>query len=190
MFPGFSIEAGTQRLVAAYFGICSCLLCMLFYSFLSLVYGPSVCHSCLFKVEQMPISNPIEWEPCVLLHLWAKPPFVYLIKEETWRLCLNHVKPVTSGPVNLVFFCLTGLFECEHPFIDKAMVVTEPAVVSTGLLGLSSKLHPGDKSRMLNKDITSFMHSLSWVPQNWASEEKALLAGWFNYWVCSFLFWI
>ena len=67
----------------------------------------------------------------------------------------------TSGPVNLVFFCLSGLFECEHLCIDKPMVITEPAVASTGLLGLSSKLHPSDRSRMLNKDLTSFMHSLS-----------------------------
>ena len=51
----------------------------------------------------------------------------------------------TSGPVNLVFFCLTGLFECEHPFIDKPIVITEPTVASTGLLGLSSKLHPSDR---------------------------------------------
>ena len=43
----------------------------------------------------------------------------------------------TSGPVNLVFFCLSGLFEFEHLFIDKPMVITEPAVASTGLLGLS-----------------------------------------------------
>ena len=67
----------------------------------------------------------------------------------------------TSGPVNLVFFCLSSLFECEHLFIDKPMVITEPAVASTGLLGLSSKLRPSDRSRMLNKDLTSFMHSLS-----------------------------
>ena len=67
----------------------------------------------------------------------------------------------TSGPVNLVFFCLSGLFECEHSFIDKPMVITEPAVASTELLGLSSKLRPSDRSRMLNKDLTSFMHSLS-----------------------------
>ena len=67
----------------------------------------------------------------------------------------------TSGPVNLVFFCLTGLFECEHPFIDKVMVITEATVASTGLLGLSWKLHPSNRSRMLNKDLTSFMQSLS-----------------------------
>ena len=72
----------------------------------------------------------------------------------------------TSGPVNLVFFGLTGLFECEHPFIDKPMVITEPAVACTGLLGLSSKLHPSDRSRMLNKDLTSFMQSLSRVHRN------------------------
>ena len=52
------------------------LLNLLFYSFPSLVYGYSVCHShFIFKVEQTSVSNPIERAPCVLLHIWqALPP--------------------------------------------------------------------------------------------------------------------
>ena len=46
------------------------------------------------------------------------------------------------------------LFECEHPFIDKPMVITEPAVPSAQLLGLDSKLYPSNMQRMLNKDLT------------------------------------
>ena len=64
----------------------------------------------------------------------------------------------TSGLVNLVFllffFCQPGFFECEYPFIEKAMSITEPAVPSARLLGLGSKLYPSNMQRMLNKDLT------------------------------------
>ena len=33
----------------------------------------------------------------------------------------------TSGLLNLVPSRQTGFFECKHPFIDKPMVLTEPA---------------------------------------------------------------
>ena len=46
------------------------------------------------------------------------------------RLCLNRIAQ-TSELVNLVLFRQTSIFECEHPFIDKPMVITEPAVTST-----------------------------------------------------------
>lgn len=46
----------------------------------------------------------------------------------------------TSGLVNLVLSRQTVFFECEHPFIDKPMVITEPAVTSSQLLGLGLKL--------------------------------------------------
>ena len=42
----------------------------------------------------------------------------------------------TSGLVNLVFSRQTGFFECEHPFIDKPVVITEPAEASAQLLGV------------------------------------------------------
>ena len=46
-----------------------------------------------------------------------------------------------------------------------------------GILGLGSKLYPGNMQRMLNKDLTRFMQSLSREHQNRASKRKALLAG-------------
>ena len=102
-------------------------------------------------------------------------------------LFLNHAKKTfevteaqTSGLVNLVLSRKTVFFECEHPFIDKPMAITEPAVASSRLLGLGSKLHPRNMPCMLNKNLTRFMHSLSQVRQNRASERKVLLAGW-NY---------
>ena len=45
------------------------------------------------------------------------------------------------------------------------MVMTEPAVLSTGLLVLGSKLYPCNKQHMYNKDLTRFMSSLSRVRQ-------------------------
>ena len=33
----------------------------------------------------------------------------------------------TFGPLNLVPSRQTGFFECEHPFFDKPMVITDPA---------------------------------------------------------------
>ena len=59
----------------------------------------------------------------------------------------------TPGLVNLVFSCQTGFFECEHPFTEKPMVITEPAVASTRLLGLGLKLLPMNMPCMLNKDL-------------------------------------
>ena len=41
-------------------------------------------------------------------------------------------------------------FECEPQFIDKPIVITEPAIPSARLLGLGSKLYPGNIQRMLN----------------------------------------
>ena len=53
------------------------------------------------------------------------------------------------------------------------MFITEPAVASLGL-----KLYPSNMQRMLNKELTRFMQSLSRIRQKWASERKVLLAGW------------
>ena len=57
------------------------------------------------------------------------------------------------------------------------MVITEPAVASTRLLGLGSKLYPSNMQRILKKDLTQFTESLSRVRQSQASQRKALLAG-------------
>ena len=57
------------------------------------------------------------------------------------------------------------------------MVITEPAVASTWLLGLGSKLYPSNMQRILKKDLTQFMESLSRVRQNQATQREGLLAG-------------
>ena len=56
--------------------------------------------------------------------------------------------------------------------------MTESAVPSALLLGLGLKLYPGNMLRMLNKDLTRFMPSLSRGRQNQVSERKTLLEGW------------
>ena len=49
----------------------------------------------------------------------------------------------------------------------------------SGILGLGSRLYPGNMQRIFNyKDHTRFMQSLSRERQNRASKKKALLAGW------------
>ena len=65
------------------------------------------------------------------------------------------------------------------------MVIIEPAVpwktkmaARSGILGLGSRLYPGNMQRIFNKDLTRFMQSLSRERQNRASKRKALLAGW------------
>lgn len=46
---GFSIEAGTWRLIATNFGLCNCLIYIPFAAFPSPVYSPSICHSFLLR---------------------------------------------------------------------------------------------------------------------------------------------
>ena len=75
-------------------------------------------------------------------------------------------------------FFFLFFFHLEHPFIDKPVVINEPAVPSTWLLGLGGKLYPSNMSRMLKKDLTRFMQGLSRVRQNRASERKVLLEAW------------
>ena len=48
----------------------------------------------------------------------------------------------------------------------------------SGILGLGSRLYPGNMQRIFNKDLNRFMQSLSRERQNRASKRKALLAGW------------
>ena len=48
-----------------------------------------------------------------------------------WSVLFSLVKLVSS--------------ECEHRFIDKPTVVTEPALPSAWLIGLGSKLYPKTK---------------------------------------------
>ena len=61
------------------------------------------------------------------------------------------------------FLSSTWFFQCEHPFIDKSMVITESAV-----------------QHMLNVDVTRFMQSLSQEHRNRTSERKTLIPGWLS----------
>ena len=57
------------------------------------------------------------------------------------------------------------------------MVTIKFAVPGARLLSLGLKLYPSNIQRMLNKDFTRFMQSLSRIRQIRASEKKDLLAG-------------
>ena len=56
------------------------------------------------------------------------------------------------------------------------MVITEPAVPSARLLGLGLKQYPRNEERMLNKDLTRIVQSLSRVRQNQQIKERGLKA--------------
>ena len=51
------------------------------------------------------------------------------------------------------FLSSNWFFECRHQFIDKPIIIIEPAVPSTLLLGLGSKLYPSNMQGMLNEDV-------------------------------------
>ena len=71
--------------------------------------------------------------------------------EKKRRLCLNRMEPLQSPKPELldwsILFSLVKLVnsECEHRFIHKPTVVTEPALPSAWLIGLGSKLYPKAK---------------------------------------------
>ena len=52
------------------------------------------------------------------------------------RQAFEVAESQTFGLVNLVFFLSNWYSQCEHLFIDKPMVITQPAVPSTWLLTL------------------------------------------------------
>ena len=130
--------------------------------------------------------------------LRAKPPSVFFVSEEEKRsFCLNRVKPLklpqprTSVQVNLVLSLSLSLslsrerisfFEREHPFIDKLMFITEPAVARTPPLRLGSKLYPGNIPRMLNRALTRFILDSCGVFLEYAkikqAKTNALLTEW------------
>ena len=68
--------------------------------------------------------------------LLSKSPFVFLIEEEKRRFCLNHIKPLSHWNMNFwtnhSCFLMSNWFSaCQHPFIDKSMVITEPRPKNT-----------------------------------------------------------
>ena len=122
--------------------------------------------------------------------LRAKPPSVFFVSEEEKRsFCLNRVKPLklpqprTSVQVNLVLSLeRISFFEREHPFIDKLMFITEPAVARTPPLRLGSKLYPGNIPRMLNRALIRFIFDSCGVFLEYAkikqAKTNALLTEW------------
>ena len=108
-------------------------------------------------------------------------PIHFLIMDEILRrLCLNRVKPFKSPRPELLHksILFSGFFECKHSFIEKPIITTEPAVPSSQLLGLGSKLYASSIQCMLIKDFTWCKQSLSRVRQHHTSNRKALLEGW------------
>ena len=79
----------------------------------------------------------------------------YLMKNYEDRGGSYPSRPLIQKPNSI-----TGFFNSCILFID-AMFITEPAISSTSILGLGSKLYPSNMQCMLNKDLTRFMQSLS-----------------------------
>lgn len=77
--------------------------------------------------------------------------------------------------MNRVLFSLVKLvFECEHLFIDKPMVITEPTVPSARL-----KLVPSNMQYMLYKKLIRFTQSPSLVSQK-SFASRVRLTTWFR----------
>ena len=68
-----------------------------------------------------------------------------------------QLKNCSSGLVNLVLSLSSNWFsaECEHPFIDKQIVITEPTVPSAWLLGVGSSLYPSNKDPVVRRPISA-----------------------------------
>ena len=98
--------------------------------------------------EQSLLLSSLEWE--------EENGWLYVNVSSLW----SHRSPNVWTHQSSVGFLSNWFSECEHPFIDKPLII-EPAVPSTRLLGLSSKLYPSNKQHMLNKDFSGFMKSLT-----------------------------
>ena len=106
-------------------------------------------------------------------------PFVFL-SEKSWekttlpesRQTFELRQPkLLDELVNLVFSRQSGFFECEHPFIDKPTVITEPTVARSW----SRAIRPGFQTMlpMLNKDAESFSSSPKLSKQKKGSADRA-----------------
>ena len=89
-------------------------------------------------------------------------PFLVFVKDVGEKEALPESPQVfdvrdssqTFGLFNLLFFLSSScffFFECEHQFIDKPMVTTEPAVARARLIGLGLELYPANMLGMLYK---------------------------------------
>ena len=114
-----------------------------------------------------PLSSTSRILKVVLSPPASRASFCLLLSEKKktdgfmWMSSLwSHWSPNVWTDQSSVGFLSNWFSECEHPFIDKPLII-EPAVPSTRLLGLSSKLYPSNKQHMLNKDFSRFMESLT-----------------------------
>ena len=107
-------------------------------------------------VPLLPLIYQAKWELFALRvryvrTLRSESPFVFLVRRRIRkrRFYLNRVDPLPKPELLdwSVLFSLVKLVrsECEHRFIDKPTVVTEPTVPSARLKGLGSKLYPKTK---------------------------------------------
>ena len=86
-------------------------------------------------IEGLPLMPPPPpSEQSLLLSSWGEE-----------GLCLNCVKPFESPHAQTLLS--NWFFECEHSFIDKPTVITEPVVPSARLLGIGSKLYLSNMQR-------------------------------------------
>ena len=78
------------------------------------------------------------------------------------RLCLNHIKPLRLRQPKLQDWSI--LFSLSSA-TSHLLVLTEPAVPSMWLLGLSWKLSPSNMLCMLNEDLTGFINRSNQINQ-------------------------
>ena len=94
----------------------------------------------------------------------------------TWHQTIGSPQPELLDET-ILFFPPNLVFESEHPFFCKPMVINKPAVASARLLGIGSKLYPSNMPCMLSNYLTRITQGLSRVRKNRLGERKPLLTG-------------
>lgn len=108
--------------------------------------------------------------------------FFSLIDKEEKRIYqnpVNHLNP-NFWRSQSCFLSSNWLFDCKRLFIDKQVIITDPAVpLRTRLLNLNSKLFPGNIQRALNKTLTRLCIAsvLKYAKIEQANKRTFLLAG-------------
>ena len=116
--------------------------------------------------------------------LWTEPPFIvsFMIKEEnSWLICLNHIKPLKSPEPELFwtsqscFLLLTGFFSANIQFFDNHVLITEPTVP------LSSKIASFEQHAVHAQQAKILLNSYRvWSSPKSRKRIKALQAGWWK----------
>ena len=115
--------------------------------------------------SSIPLSRPkISCNPVI-------PRVIFSIQPRAHAFQSRILPRIKGNPGSRKTYWGPSAPECEQPFIDKPIVKTKPAIASTQLLGQDLKLYPSNMQRMLNKDLTRFMQSLSWELRNCSSER-------------------